>query len=411
MTQAPEQTTFAPPAGYKQTEVGIIPEDWDIRMLGEICFPSKARINPITSIRNFKCIELEHLSQETGILLGYAESKGLLSQKSLFEKGDVLFGKLRPYLKKFLFADFTGVCTTEIWVLKAERFVFNKFLYHLIQSNRVLEIANQSTGTKMPRAEWNIVGKLTVPLPPMREQHAIAEVLRDADALITALDQLIAKKRNLKQGAMQLLLTGKKRLPGFRGAWATKTLGEIAEIDSDNLKSNTNLNYTFYYISLEDVDTGTLTNTTECVFRFAPSRAKRKIQKNDVLVSTVRPNLKSHLYIREKVKDFVCSTGFSVIRCDEEMTHARYIYHHFFGDAIERQVNLLLVGSNYPAINSKDVKNLRIPFPPIEEQQAIARVLSEMDAEIAALEQQRKKYQALKQGMMQELLTGKTRLV
>lgn len=106
---------------YKQTEVGLIPSDWEVKEFGEICCPSKARINPVTSSEIYKCIELEHLSQGSGILLGFANSQDLKSQKSIFEKGDVLFGKLRPYLRKYLLADFDGVCTTEIWVLKSEK--------------------------------------------------------------------------------------------------------------------------------------------------------------------------------------------------------------------------------------------------------------------------------------------------
>lgn len=139
-------------------------------------------------------------------------------------------------------------------------------------------------------------------------------------------------------------------------------------------------------------------------------KARRKVQKFDVLVATVRPNLQSHLIVRQDVTDVICSTGFSVIRCDPNAVSAEYIYHHIFGDVVEKQFNAIMVGSNYPAINSKDVKNLSIPLPQLLEQQTIAEVLSDMDAEIETLERQRNKTRALKQGMMQELLTGQKRL-
>ena len=139
------------PKGFQKTEIGIIPRDWEVVEFGEICQPSKSRINPLTSKTNYKCIELEHLSQGTGTLLGYANSADLLSQKSVFERGDILFGKLRPYLRKYLFAEFNGVCTTEIWVLKSKETIDSQYLYQLIQSDKIIEAANISAGTKMPK--------------------------------------------------------------------------------------------------------------------------------------------------------------------------------------------------------------------------------------------------------------------
>src|SRR5581483_6160205 len=128
-------------------------------------------------------------------------------------------------------------------------------------------------------------------------------------------EKLVAKKRDIKQATMQQLLTGKVRLPGFSGEWEIRKLGEIAEIDSDNLSSNTHLDYSFKYISLEDVDAGALKKYSEISFRNAPSRARRKVKKNDILVSKVRPNLQSHLHITDDIPNLICSTGFSVLRC------------------------------------------------------------------------------------------------
>jgi type I restriction enzyme S subunit len=186
--------------------------EWEVKSLGDICFPSKLRINPITSDKNYKCVELEHLSQGSGVLLGYTYSQDLLSQKSVFEKGDVIFSKLRPYLRKFLFANFDGVCTTEILVLKTEKDIFNKFLYHLVQSEKIIEAANLSTGTKMPRAEWKTVAATQIAIPTLSEQTAITQILSDMDSDILALETQRNKTLAIKQGMMQELLTGKTRL-------------------------------------------------------------------------------------------------------------------------------------------------------------------------------------------------------
>ncbi len=208
---------------FKHTEVGLIPSDWEVVDFGDVCYPSKSRINPLTTKTNYICVDLEHLSQGTGVLLGYANSEDLLSQKYVFEYGDVLFGKLRPYLRKYLFAEFKGVCTTEIWVLKSRENSVNRYLYQLVRSNKIIEAANISTGTKMPRAEWKTVSETKIPFPPTKaEQTAIATALNDADTLIRKLEQLIAKKRNIKTGAIQELLKPKE-------GWKWTTVGKLGK--------------------------------------------------------------------------------------------------------------------------------------------------------------------------------------
>ena len=231
------------------------------------------------------------------------------------------------------------------------------------------------------------------------------------DALLGGLERLIAKKRDLKQAAMQQLLTGQTRLPGFHGEWEVKRLGDAVDTDPENLGPDTRDDFAFKYIALEDVERGILRSHSEQVFAKAPSRARRKLRPSDILVSTVRPNLQSHLLFRGYDGDWVCSTGFCVVRCREAIAHPPFVFSQMFTDGVTRQIDALLTGSNYPAINSGDVRSLTIPLPNLDEQTAIADVFSDMDAELAALEARRDKTRDLKQAMMQELLTGKTRLV
>lgn len=187
--------------------------NWLEKRLGEICNPSKERFNPMQSTSDRKCVELEHISSDTGSLLGFTSTSGLKSQKAIFKKGDVLFGKLRPYLKKYWFAEFNGVCSTEIWVLQAGSSIFSGWLYWLMQTDSVIDAANKSTGTKMPRAEWSTMKQTTVFVPPtLKEQTRIATILSDMDAEIVALEGKLAKTRKVKAGMMQDLLTGRVRL-------------------------------------------------------------------------------------------------------------------------------------------------------------------------------------------------------
>ena len=124
-------------------------------------------------------------------------------------------------------------------------------------------------------------------------------------------------------------------------------------------------------------------------------------------MSTVRPNLMAHLLYVEQIADAVCSTGFAVIRAKANGSDPAFLFAHLFGHAVDKQVKRNLAGSNYPAINSHDVRQLEIPCPPeVHEQTAIATILSDMDAEIASLEAKLSKARKIQQGMMQELLTG-----
>lgn len=189
--------------------------------------------------------------------------------------------------------------------------------------------------------------------------------------------------------------------------WEVASIDNVSYVDPDNLTSSTNPEYNFNYISLEDVDNGILKSFSELNFKDAPSRARRKIKINDVLISTVRPNLKSHLHIRGDVKDWICSTGFAVLRCKNNIANSEFLFNHFFAFIINKQIDNLITGSNYPAISNKEVKSLKIPLPPLPEQKAIAQVLSDTDSLIQAITQKLAKKRAIKQGAMQQLLTPK----
>ncbi len=210
---------------------------------------------------------------------------------------------------------------------------------------------------------------------------------------------------------MQELLTGKRRLPGFSGEWIIKEIQDICEVDPDTLNADTRPDYTFKYITLESVDRGKLNWWVEHVYATAPSRARRKIRRNDILISTVRPNLQSHYLNQHDFGDLVCSTGFSVLRCQPGIADPYFIFSNFFAAYIQNQIEAILTGSNYPSINSSDVRRLKLFLPlKFEEQEAVSEILSDMDTEILLLEGKLIKARQIKQGMMQELLTGRIRL-
>ena len=188
-----------------------IPEGWCLLEFNKIATLRKNKYTP-TIDEHLKCLELEHFEKETGCLNGYTDSAEQSSTKNVFNAGDVLFGKLRPYLRKFNRPNFDGVCSTEIWVLDGLATCKNDYLYLLVQTNKFNYACNVSTGTHMPRADWNFVESIPFLLPPLPEQEKIAEILGTWDEAIEKLSNLIEQKKLLKKGLMQKLLTGKTRL-------------------------------------------------------------------------------------------------------------------------------------------------------------------------------------------------------
>lgn len=403
--------------GYKMTDIGVVPEDWGIYPFSELGNLSKSKISPQRDNKIYKCIELEHIEQGTGQIIGSVDSIHQLSDKWLFSEGDVLFGKLRPYLRKFYLANFSGVCTTEIWVLKPTSKTISPYLYLVVQSDRFIESANLSTGTKMPRAEWKTVSQTTIPLPPtLIEQRAIATALTDVDNLISALDRLINKKKAIKQGAMQELLTGKRRLEGFEGEWEERSLPEVCwfqegpglrnwQFTKDGMKVINVTNLENGYLNLERTDRHISKEEFERMYKHF------EIDNGDIVMASSGNSYGKVSIVREQDLPLVMNTSvirFKALKALDYYYLLTFLKSKYFKD----QIDLLITGGAQPNFGPFHLRKVTISVP-IEkkEQTAIAQILTDMDAEITVLEQQRDKYKAVKQGMMQELLTGKTRLI
>ena len=196
------------------SEFKNLPSGWSKYELGEICKISSSKFDPTKNSEVKKCIELEHLSQKTGQILGFISSSEQKSIKNEFKEGQILYGKLRPYLQKFCQAKFDGVCSSEIWVLQGKK-VTNDFLFYLVQSDKFNQIANKTSGTKMPRADWEYMSEMPFFIPLEPEQEKIAEILSTWDEAINLTINLIESKKQFKKALMQNLLTAKIRFPQF----------------------------------------------------------------------------------------------------------------------------------------------------------------------------------------------------
>ncbi len=187
--------------------------DWNYKSFDEIVSLSKEKVDPQTCGTYYPCIELEHIESGTGRLLGWTDSGKQASIKTVFKSGDILFGKLRPYLRKIVKASFDGVCSGEIWVIQLRcKDICSDFLFYLMQGDRFIATANTTTGTKMPRVDWSLLKDFEIGFPEYAEQTAIAKVLSTADKEIDLLKQELAAWKEKKKGLAQLLLTGLVRV-------------------------------------------------------------------------------------------------------------------------------------------------------------------------------------------------------
>lgn len=187
---------------------------WSKHELEDLMRPTSEKYNPISNKEDRMCIELEHLQKKDSVLLGYTSARQQKSIKSVFHAGDVLFGKLRPYLRKFLLPDFLGVCSTEIWVFKTTAKMNNVFAYYLVQTEKFINIASVSSGTHMPRADWGYMRGISFTVPDdVGEQKAIANVIQTQDFEIGILKKKLKYLQDQKKYLLNNLITGTIRTP------------------------------------------------------------------------------------------------------------------------------------------------------------------------------------------------------
>lgn len=195
------QRIFAQSIRFKRDDNSVFP-DWKETPFAKIAKRASEKFDPTTSVETPMTIELENIESGTGRITGHGALGDQLSLKGVFRNGDILFGKLRPYLNKYWLADSSGVCSSEIWVLRAEGAIA-AFVFYLIQTKNFMQSANQSSGSKMPRADWSVVGAAKFSVPHPDEQQKIADFLGALDSKITAVTAQIEQMQTFKSGLLQ----------------------------------------------------------------------------------------------------------------------------------------------------------------------------------------------------------------
>lgn len=380
--------------GYKHTKLGLIPEDWEFVELDNFLERRKTKYNPKTDEVNHKCIELEHINQDSASINGYCDSINQKSIKSVFDKGEVLFGKLRPYLRKYWLSTFDGVCSSEIWVLRGiNRKANNNYIGFLVQTHRFIESSNKTSGSKMPRADWDLMSKIPFPLPPLLEQQKIAAILSTWDTAIGQQQALITAKQHYKKGLMQNLLTGKKRFPGFKEKWKEVKLGEVFALSSGKTKPKNSIDSFNEGFKIPVYGGNGITAYTDKIF---DSGMRLLIGRVGEYCGCV------HLVDGDYWITDNCLYSYN----HKEDCSLEFLFFLLTYIQLDRLKNV----GGQPLVSQKPILKLRIKLPPIPEQQKIAAVISAADAEIEKLKTQLTALQAQKKGLMQKLLSGEVRV-
>lgn len=441
------------PNGYKQTEVGITPEDWDVTTIEELAAiidPQPDHRTPPESSNGEPYIGISDFVNSKEV--DWASSRKIISravdkQERSFQlkKGDIVFGKIGTIgVPKFVpQVPFRFALSANVILLqpkKVEPVYLMEFFYsELFQQTLKAELHS----TSQAAFGMNKMRLIKLPLPPKEEQTAIANALSDVDALLTELEKLIAKKQAIKTATMQQLLTGKTRLPQF----ATYTEGEkqgqpkgtksseLGEIPEDwdvrpiesvirdlrggaPFKPNDFTNAGVKVLPKGGVVRGGVLRVYEKDQQFCSKNWSLKYAKNcvdnrytivvlrDLVPSGPSIGLMVNIPTDEK---YVLAQGVYGFIADDEET-SNYLIQYSNTTQYRKAANEIMVGSTQVHITNGAFKALKVPLPPKEERRAIATILSDMDNEIQTLEQRLAKTRQIKQGMMQELLTGRTRL-
>lgn len=432
-------------SGYKMTEVGVIPEDWEVKNVSESCL-IKARIG----WQGLK--KSEYMSSGDYLLItGTDFDNGQVNWKSCayvskarYEQDSNI--KIRPQdiliskdgtIGKVAYLGMipkAGTLNSGIFVIRAnDRKIDQVFLSKIFMSFYFEEFLNRLVaGSTINHLYQKDFVKFCFPLPNSEEQTAIAAALSDVDSLISALTKKIEKKKAIKQGLMQQLLTGKKRLPGYEknrepvqtewGAipkdWKTLSIGKCCSIKArigwQGLKKSEYLSSGEYVlVTGTDFLNGRI-DWKSCVYvskKRYEQDANIQIVKHDILI-TKDGTIGKVAFLDDVPCLGTLNSGIFVVRSHSEELDQCYLSKIFESFIFDAFLESLVAGSTINHLYQKDFVHFNFPVPPtMSEQTAIANILSDCDSEIAALEEKRDKYKEIKQGMMQQLLTGKIRLI
>ena len=411
------------PQGYKQTEFGCIPTDWILCTFQDVLTTFSSGATPYRGIPDYYKGDVRWISSGELNYNKIYDTIEHISQQAV-RNTNLCIHKPGTFLMAITGLEaegtrgrcaFVGAPSTtnqSCLAINGTDKMCTEYLFWFYQMWEQYLAFKYCQGTKQQSYTANIVKKLPIYGPKnISEQKAIAEALSSVDNLIEALDKKIAKKRLIKQGAMQQLLTGKKRLPGFTEEWVEKKLGEICLFQNGYTPSKAIRHFwengTIPWFRMEDIRTNG--RILDHAFQYITNEAvKGNLFPAGSIIMSTTATIGEHALL---IVDSLANQQFTnlIIRKSfDKQVDTIWFYHYCYtlGEWCRNNIN----EGGLAAVNMEDFSNVQITLPPILEQQAIATILSNMDKEIEELEIRKEKYSLIKAGMMQKLLTGQIRL-
>lgn len=423
------------PSGYQQTDAGIIPVEWNSMPLGDLCLKIQDGTHFSPKIGGHDYLYLTSKNIRFGFIdISTAEYVDTVQHEAIYKRCDVKQGDL--LLTKdgantgnaalnTLSDQFSLLSSVAFLRFDAKKHNAAYFLQQALSPQGQRRMKDAMSGNAITRLTLEKIRKLIFPAAPLPEQNAIAEALSDADALMESLEQLIAKKRQIKQGTMQALLTGKQRLPGFDADWRRKALSDLFAFSGGYSASREQLSEEGYcYLHYGDIHTSSKSFVdVGAEIRALPKlnialkqiNARSLLKDGDIVfvdASEDDDGTSKHVVIINKDNAPFIS-GLHTIVAKSKTDELDHVFRRFCFQTrdIKQQFRFYAVGTKVSGVSKSNIGKIELSFPPIAEQSAIASVLTDMDTELAELEARLAKTRQLKQGMMQELLTGRIRLV
>lgn len=412
--------------GYKQTEASVLPDDWEIARIVDCCSYTdyRGKTPPKSSSGTI-------LVTARNVRKGFIDYEG--SQEYVpTELYDQIMRRGRPHIGDILItteAPLGNVAQVDREdIALAQRIIkyrpFNGLLADYVKqyllSERFQQILfDHSSGSTAKGIKGSVLHQLPIVIPSRQEQQAIAGALTDVDRLLGGLDRLLFKKRDLKQAAMQQLIHGKTRLPGFNGAWRDWSIAQIFPHIID-YRGRTPLKLGMEWgtgdipaLSAKNVKMGFIDLSEETNYG-SESLYKRWMnhgdaQKDDIVITTEAPL--GNIALIPDMRKYIMSQRTLLLKAAPRLASTKFLAQLMMGNQFQKLLIENSSGSTAKGIQRRRFEKLKLFLPEVAEQAAIAEILSDMETEIVALAQRREKTRALKQAMMQELLTGKTRLI
>lgn len=362
---------------------------------------------------------LEHLASGRLTPIGNGQASNMRSVTSAFQSGDVLYGKLRPYLNKAVLADKAGVCTTELLVLRAKAGVDPRFLVAVVHSPSFLDYAVAgTTGVQHPRTSWSHARDFEIPSFSPDEQQRIANFAWLVHEAVDRAESLIQGSQALKRAAIRTLFTrglhGETQKETETGtvpkSWGVVPLSSLC-VSADSVDFRSEANRTIQYVDVSSIsrDYLKIETTSRYVLREAPGRARKRVLTGDVIFATVRPTLLRAAIVPEELDNQVCSTAFCVLRRDPEKAVNGFAYYLVQRQQFVQRLAESETGASYPAVTDRMVKETLVPRPTLNEQREIVAILNAIDRKIDLQRRKRAVLEELFKALLHNLLTGEIR--